>query len=293
MTDNLAELKSTYIEHYLQGTTMVPQGWKPMFQFRNDQTPVLKVAAYTGIGEPPAWDGSSDIDYTTAEDLGNTLLEGEDYAIQVRVKRRDTKYVSNIIADLGRRLGIAFESLDGTLAAAVLAGAFTTTVTGDALSLIHDSHTKRTGTRDNKLTTAFDRTAFFAMLALARAWEDYEGLDYDLGDLGWYLWYNHTTAGMEEDIGEVFGSAVSSSQNQVNMAARYGVTPVGWAKLTDPTQWGMVSKAETPLIFWDEDPAESNTYIDADNLGTKITVSRAAKVGVRPTPDGIFGSDPS
>lgn len=290
MTDQLAELKSTYIEHYLQGTTMVPQTWRPMYQWRTDQTPVLKVAAYTGIGEPPEWDGSSDIDYTVAEDLGNTLLQGVDYALQVRVKRRDTKYVSNVVADLGRRLGIAFESLKGTIAAAVLNGAFTTTVTGDSLSLINDSHTKRTGTRDNKLATAFDRTAFFAMLALARAWEDYEGLDYDMGDLGWYLWYQNTTAGMEEDVGEVFGSAVSSGQNQLNVAGQYNVTPVGWAKLTSSTSWGMISKAETPLIFWEEDAPEDNTMIDPDNLGTKITVSAAFKAGVRPTPDGAFGS---
>lgn len=287
----LDDVKQTYTEAYLAGTQMVPQTWRPMFNWRTDQAAVLRVSAYTGIGEPPAWDGSSDITYTNAEDLGNTLLQGVDYALQVRVKRRDVKYVTDIVADLGRRLGIAFQSLYGTVAANVLNNAFGTTVSGDGLSLCNDSHTKRLGTRDNKMTSAFDRAAFFTALALARNWEDYEGVDYDLGDMGWYLTYPNTTAGNEETVAQVLGSAVTSSANQLNAAGSYNVTGIGWAKITDATYWFMVSKAESPLIFWEEDAPEDFTTIDEDNLGTKITVACSIKAGVKPTPDGIIGSD--
>lgn len=287
----LDDVKTTYTQAYLQGTTMVPNNWRPMYEWKTDQVPVLRVSAYTGVGEPPEWDGASDITYTSAEDLGNTLLQGVDYALQVRIKRRDLKFVTDIAADLGKRLGIAFQSLYGTVAAAVLNNAFGTTVSGDGLSLCNDAHTKRIGTRDNKLTSAFDRTAFFTALALARNWEDYEGVDYDLGDLGWYLAFPNTTAGNEEAVTTVFGSALSSSNMQINAAGNYNVSGVGWAKITDSTYWFMVSKAETPLIFWEEDAPEDYTTIDEDNLGTKITVACSIKAGVKPTPDGIIGSD--
>lgn len=287
----LDDVKTTYTEAYLQGAKAIPQDWRQAYEWRTDQVPVLRVSAYTGIGEPPQWDGSSDVTYTTAEDLGNTLLQGVDYALQVRVKRRDVKFVTDIVADLGKRLGIAFQSLYGTVGANVLNNAFGTTLSGDGLSLCNDAHTKRSGTRDNKLTSAFDRTAFFVALALARNWEDYEGVDYDLGDGGWYVLFPNTTAGNEEAVTTVFGSALSSSNMQINAAANYNVTGIGWPKITDSTYWFMVSKMETPLLFWDEDSPEDYTTIDEDNLGTKITVACSIKAGVKPTPDGIIGSD--
>lgn len=89
---------------------------------------------------------------------------------------------------------------------------------------------------------------------------------------------------------EVFGSAVSSDQMQINAAASYRPEVNIWSKLTNPNQWFVISKLRKPLVFWIRKGAESKTFIDEDNGNIKISTSFALGTIAKPDPVGIIGS---
>ena len=96
---------------------------------------------------------------------------------------------------------------------------------------------------------------------------------------------------LRENVHEVFRSVLSGQDNQANAALGYNVTPVIWAKLTDSTRWGIISRSRTPLVYWIRSGAEQSIDVDVDNRGTKITVDFAIGTQVKPDPVGIIGSD--
>ena len=112
------------------------------------------------------------------------------------------------------------------------------------------------------LTSAFDRTALFAAIALARNWESFENLDYDIADLGWHLLYPTASSTFEETVTEVLGSSYSSSEMQVNAAQGRNITPIPWAKISDSSYWFLMSKVEKPLVLWDRQGAEQTMVVD-------------------------------
>jgi hypothetical protein len=225
-------------------------------------------------------------------ELGSKSLDYVKYGLQVRIPKLDAADVPGLVEQAARKLGIATDSTYGTIAAAKLNGAFSTTTTADGKALIADDHTKRSGTRDNLTTSAFDRTALFTALALAANWESYEGLDYDLSELGWYLVYPGQSATLMETVPEVLGSSVSSSEMQINAAQSRNITPVPWAKIdtTSSADWFLISKVEKPLVFWERQGPMQTLDIDEDNRSYKISVDFAVVCQCRPQPDGIFGS---
>jgi hypothetical protein len=177
------------VQSYVEGQRAVPSGWRQVYDFTAESVPSMRLASISGVGEIPQWDGSSDLDIATMAELGSKSLDYVKYGLQVRIPKLDAADVPGLVEQAARKLGIATDSTYGTIAAAKLNGAFSTTTTADGKALIADDHTKRSGTRDNLTTSAFDRTALFTALALAANWESYEGLDYDLSELGWYLVY--------------------------------------------------------------------------------------------------------
>lgn len=282
----------TSVRSYVEGLRDVPMGWEAAYEVVSDNVPSLRIASISGIGELPQWNGDEDLTTASISERGSKTLDYVQYGLQVRIPKLNAADVPGLVAQAARKLGIATGSTRATVAAAKLNNAFGTTTTADGKALCADDHTTRSGaSRDNKLTSAFDRTALFAAIALARNWESFENVDYDIADLGWNLVYPTLSTTFEETATEVLGSSFSSSEMQVNAAQNRNITPIPWAKITDSTYWFLMSKVEKPLVLWDRQGAEQTMVVDEDSRMYKISVDIALVCQCKPQPEGIIGSD--
>lgn len=282
----------TSVVSYMEGLRFVPSTWEQAYEVMNNDVPSLRIASFSGIGEMPVWAGDEDISTAVVSERGSKTLDYVQYALEVRIPKLNARDVPGLVEQAGRKLGIAVASTRATVAAAKLNNAFGSTTTADGQALASTAHTTRSGaTRSNKLTSAFDRTALFAAINLARNWVSYENLDYDIADLGWYLMYPASNTTFEETVTEVLGSQYSSSEMQVNAAQGRNITPISWHKLTDATHWHLMSKAEKALVLWDRIQPEETMTVDTSSRLIKITADSAMVSQCKPQPEGIISSD--
>lgn len=294
MAFTTSNVKSILVESYMEGLRTPSDSWAQAFTQRRDDQASLRLAATHGIGQVQAWDGVEDLPTTNVDALGSTTFAYSSRGVQVRIGKKDVRDVPGVREQASRKLGVAVASTYGSLAASVYDGIWATQTSFDGQYVISDSHTQATGgTRDNKLTSAFDRDALFAAILLARNWQSYHGLPHDLADLGWYLVCG---PGLEQTVKEVLGSSLSGADMQVNAAmGAYNITPIIWSQVADADNWALVSKAtvaagEGPLLFWERQAPDYQVDIDQDSKATKISVDFDYAVGVLPTPDGIIGA---
>lgn len=289
----LTEVKQTFVRPFMEGLTQPDSSWQNGFDVWADDVAAVKLAAFSGIGTVPVWDGTNDYPQADVNDRANTTLTYTKYALQVRINEYDAMDVPRIVSDAASKLGIAIANTYGSIAAARLADCFNvTTTSGDGVALCSDSHPTASGAlRDSKLTSSFDRTAYMAAVNLASLWQSYHNLDEDWSADPKILFASPQATTFREDAFEVFGSALSGSDMQANAAASFRPEVNIWAKLTDSTQWFVMSKLRKPLVFWIRKGAESTTKIDEDNGNIKISTSFAIGTIAKPDPVGIIGSD--
>jgi hypothetical protein len=289
----LTEVKQTFVRPFMEGLTQPDASWQNGFDVWTDDVASVKLASFSGIGAIPVWDGSNDYAQADVNDRYNTTITYTKYALQARLNKYDAKDVPRIVAEAGQKLGVAIANTYGSIAADRLADVFdATTTAGDGVALVSDSHpTASGGFRDNKMTSSFDRTAYMAAVNLASLWTSYHNLDEDWSGDPKILFGSPADTTFRETAAEVFGSAVSSDQMQVNAAASYRPQVVLWSKLTDSTQWMLMSTLRKPLVFWVRSGAETNTVIDEDNGNIKISTDFAIGTIAKPDPIGIIGSD--
>ncbi len=289
----LTEVKQTFVRPFMEGLTQPDMSWQSGFDMWTDDVASVKLASFSGIGAVPTWDGSNDYPQADVNDRYNTTITYTKYALQARLNKYDAMDVPRIVAEAGMKLGVAISNTYGSIAADRLADVFdSTTTAGDGVALVSDSHpTASGGYRDNKMTSAFDRTAYMAAINLASLWTSYHNLDEDWSNDPKVLFGSPADTTFRETQAEVFGSAVSSDQNQVNAASSYRPEVVIWSKLTDSTQWMLISKLRKPLVFWVRSGATQNTVIDEDNGNIKISTDFAIGTIAKPDPIGIIGSD--
>jgi phage major head subunit gpT-like protein len=128
-----------------------------------------------------------------------------------------------------------------------------------------------------------------AAIALFRNWADYQGLKMDVVAMGGF--YLVIPPGLEEAAGQALGSSVTSDQMQLNMAGSYGIDTIVWNHLTDADNWFLVSKAMSPLIFWERSAPDLQIEIDEDSKAGKYSLDFAIASAVNAIPDGIVGAE--
>ena len=288
----LNEVRQTFVRPFMEGLTQPDQSWQNGFDVWTDDVAAGKLAAFSGIGAVPVWDGSNDYPQVDVNDRANTTITYTKYALQVRINEYDAMDVPRIVPEAATKLGVAIANTYASVAAARLADAFNVSTTaGDGVALCSDSHPTASGVaRDNNLASAFDRTAYMAAVNLASLWQSYHNLDEDWSADPKMLFGSPQDTTFRETSIEVFGSAVSSDQMQINAAASYRPEVNIWSKLTNPNQWFVISKLRKPLVFWIRKGAESKTFIDEDNGNIKISTSFALGTIAKPDPVGIIGS---
>lgn len=288
----LAEVKQTFTRPFMEGLTQPDQSWQNGFDVWTDDVAAVKLAAFSGLGAVPVWDGSNDYPQADVNDRANTTLTYTKYALQVRINEYDAMDVPRIVSEAAMKLGVAIANTYGSIAAARLDDVINVTTTaGDGVALCSDSHPTNSGAlRDNLISSAFDRTAYMATVNLASLWQSYHNLDEDWSADPKMLFGSPQDTTFRETAAEVFGSAVSSDQMQVNAAASYRPEVNVWAKLPSATRWFVTSKLRKPLVFWIRKGAEQKTVIDEDNGNIKISTSFAIGTIAKPDPVGIIAS---
>lgn len=289
---SLTEVRQTFVRPFMEGLTQPDSSWQNGFDVWTDDVAAVKLAAFSGVGTVPTWDGSNDYPQADVNDRANTTLTYTKYALQVRINKYDAMDVPRIVPEAAQKLGVAIANTYGSIAAARLADCFNvTTTSGDGVALCSDSHPTASGAvRDSKIASAFDRTAYMAVVNLASLWQSYHNLDEDWSADPKMLFGSPQDTTFRETAVEVFGSSVSSDQMQVNAAASYRPEVNVWAKLSAANQWFVVSKLRKPLVFWIRSGAESTTTIDDDNGNIKISTDFAIGTIAKPDPIGIIGS---
>lgn len=284
------DAKKVFTNAYFDGAAMVPSKWRDAYAWRYDDVGSLKLNGVESISTVPQWDGGEDLPQVRVRDIGYKTVTYVQYGVQLRLRKLDVRHDPTLLPRVAQRLGRAVENTYGNVAAAVLAGAFTTTtVVPGTKTLGATDHPTALGTRSNKLTSALDLAAVFAAITLARNWEDYDGGDLDLAEGGWNL-LHPTTAGLEQTAAQVLGSQYTSDQLQVNTAGSYGITAIPWAKLSDANDWHMTSKVVKPVCIWEASPPEDGTDVDPDSRGTKVSLDFALAAFAEVYPTGYIGS---
>ncbi len=287
----LTEVIQTIVEPYAEGLTQPSEAWRAGFDVMTDDVATKKLATFSGIGAIPVWDGVTDLDIADLNDRYNQTITYTEYGLQLRVPKRKQKDIPGLLEGGVRKLGVAVANTYGSIGAERLADVFdTTTSAGDGKALCANDHpTAAGGTRDNLIESACDRSGFLAGINLASLWTSYHGQEEDFSDDDFVLFGSPQDPTLRETWAEVFGSAVSSDQMQVNAAAGYRVERVLWAKLSVSTRQMLISKSRKPLAYWIRDSAESGTIVDEDNLNTKVNVDFAIGTMAKPDPVGIIG----
>jgi hypothetical protein len=285
-----SNVKEIVIDRFFEGLHSVSERWASAYDYRTDDVSSLRVSPITGVGQIPEWNGDADLDIVGVAALDAQSVDYETYGVQVRVNKYDAMDVPESTTALPQRIGIATASTYAAKGAELLANAFTTATTSyDGLALVSASHTVATGgTRSNKLTSALDSTAIMAAIALFRKWLDYQGLPMDVAEMGGF--YLIIPPDLETAAGQALGSEFTSAALQVNMAGSYGIDTIVWNQLSDTNNWFLVSKAMSPLIFWERSAPDLNIEIDPDNKSGKYSLDFAIKASASAIPDGIVGS---
>lgn len=288
----LSEVKQEWVTPFMEGLTSPSEAWRAGFDIMTDDVASKKLASMSGISRVPVWNGSADRDVAEVNGLYDVPLTYTKYALQVRLNKYDVRDIPGLVADSARKLGVAIANTYGSIAADRMADIFAATTTaGDGVALVSDSHPNvNGGTRDNKLTSAFDRTSYMAAMSLARLWTDYQGNEDAWDGEDKVLFGSAADTTFYETAAEVFRSAVTSAANQANAAQDYIPQVVVWSKLTTSTRWSVHSTARKPLVFWIRAGAENETVIDEDNGNVKINTDFAIGTCAKPDPAGVVGS---
>lgn len=289
----LTEVVDRDLQAFAEGLVQPDMSWQQVFNVFARDTPSIKMANYSGVGQIPTWGGDTEDEVATTAmtDLFTRTLTATWYALQVRVTKKQKKDVPGVTEGAWKALGVATMNTYATIAAALVNNSFGTTQAGDGVALCNDSHPiAGGGTRDNALASAFDRTAFMAAVNLSSLWQSYQGHEFDFSHDGFYLLASPQDTTIREKIHEVLNSSVSSSQNQSNAASGYNTTPIVWSRLTSATRWWLESKTYKPFNFWIREGAEENLAIDTGTLQDLQTVSFAVGTQANPDPTGIIGS---
>jgi len=283
-TDNV---KQIVVEAFIEGVHQVDESFIDYHDYRKDDIAALRVAPISGVSEIGIWTGG-DLPVQELEALNPQEVSYTKYGVQVRVDKFQAKDVPESVSTLPQRIGTAVASTYAKRAAETLNNAFGSVTTSvDGLALCSTNHTVKTGgTRSNKLTSALDSTALMAGIRLFRRWLDYQGTSKDLANGGFFL---VVPPELEEAAGQALGSSVTSSANQLNMAGSYGIEIRVNTFLTDTNNYFLVSKAESPLIFWERQAPELDIGISADSKALTYSVDFAIAAAVSALPDGIVG----
>jgi len=295
---------------FLEGLSSVPDDWRQIVDYRNDDVAALTLAALSGVRDPGVWTNTGDLPTPASLDSSHPDKKGQpngpglkktmsytSYGVQIPLDKYTTKDVPQIASYTSQKLGMAVAHKYRALAFSKLADTtdpFDTEIDGiggdTTTKVISTAHEMADGTntRSNMLSgQSLSSTSLMKALQLMRKWQNWQGQYMSLFDGVNYL---VVPPELEELAIQATQSTYTSEALQVNVAGMMNLKVVVSPFLTDANDWYIFSGQESPLKFWERSSPMFSIDLDQDSRQTKISVDFAVAVDWGVTPDGIFGS---
>ncbi len=288
-----SNVKQVSVSRFFEGLSSVPDHWRKIVDFRNTDTASLRIAALTGIGDVPDWDGSAAITSAAIDSTGASTLTYSGFAVQVKISKYDIKDIPEITQLSAQKLGQAVAEKYRKLAFTQLAGFTTDTAgfaTADGKGLADSTHTLAAGgTRDNHLTAALSRTALMNGIKQMRQFPNYQGQYTSFADGPLLL---VVPPELEATAIEIVHSSLSGAENQMNAVSMFNVEIVVDPYMTDANDWCLMTAdtSSSPVKFWERSaPDFSLTELQLDTRQLLMTCDFAVATANGPQPDGFIG----
>jgi len=296
----LSTAKQTTVERFMEGLSSVPDKWRKVVDFRNTDTYSLKIAALTGVGDIPTWNGSVGLDSSNSaaiDSTGATTMTYQGYAIQVQIGKYDLKDIPEISSLAAQKLGQAVAEKYRKLAFTQLAGFASDAAgfaTADGKALSDNTHTLAAGgTRDNRLAVALSRANLMVAIKQLRQFKNYQSQYTSFADGALLLC---VPPELEQTAIEIVHSGFNGGGDdgmQVNAVSLFNVEVVVDPYMTDANDWVLMTAdtASSPIKFWERSaPAFSLSEMDLDTRELLMTVDFAVATANGPQPDGFIGA---
>lgn len=288
-TNAKQRLTAAFMEGAGQSVSVKDQSWTKTFEWRfDDNVAAIQSAPYTGIGAVATWDKSSTISASPIAALDAQIITYLAYAACVKFDPFTPNEIVGYRESVLAELGFAAASGIAEAAAAIKASAFTANMVHGTKPLFATDHEKASGTRANKYSGVFDRTAYLSMRNGMVTWPSYQG----------HI-ANYTGAGLtcefapanREAATQAIKSLTTSAQGQINVAAGDNVTMIEneYFDDSDDVILGTLVPGKRAFGAWQRMAPQLFTGIENGGAIETVTVVMGMVFYARGTPDGAYG----
>ena len=298
-------VKATAVRSFFEGLiTPNDRVLTDVCQYHDTDAAALRLAALTGIGDPPSWSG--DLTVANVDSTGAVTANYAAYGLSVELNPYDILDVPDLVSMSAMKLGRSVANQRAKLAFDLLANLFDASAgTADGEAVCSDNHTTAAGgstVRSNLMSSALDISSFNAAITKIRQWINFQNQAYDWADVKKYL---IVPPALEQTARQILGSpfqltSVTTSgapaQGLINTSGLYNTELIVNVYATDVNDWSLVAEPAfgNPFHFWDRAKPDFKVIVqDQDSLKTKLRVCYASKAIAGPQPDGVMGASVS
>ena len=275
-----------YMPPFRQAKEQVTWPWEKIVTKKKTNRATEQVFSYTGLPaanqtgelEPIYYADAAELDATTFTVTKKTLATMFSHEFI-----QDSWHLPDVMADAGKMAGESQAYIRDLAVAAILYGAFDTTITYEGASTyLCDSHTmKNGGTYDNDLgpsSITFDNL-WLMINHFETAPVTHQGLY--LKDTPKYLIYHPSK---EKEVRAVLKSQLepNTANNDKNTVLDYNLIPIPCRFLTTSTHWFIAgSRFKNDFCFFEREGVKTAMEDDFDRMGVKFRSYQRFAVGVR------------
>lgn len=291
---------NTVVDRYMSGLASVSDNWSLTVDRKSANAAALRLPAMTALGSIPTWDGTADLSSSaTAVDEYNTTgitLTAQQYGAQIAISRLDAENVPESVSYAAQKLGFAVANTYAEVVFGKWNNAFGSVKTGDDIALFASNHAKSGGTRSNLLSSALDPAGLMAAVKLSRQFVSYDGAPYDLTAGGFYL---VVPPSLEEAAHQAIRStytltnATDTAAQGLNNVSGNFFSPadiIVSPHINYNNDWFIVSKVESPMVFWERLAPQIRLTQGEDDLKQKLTIDFAIACDAKADPAVAIGS---
>ena len=300
---------NTLNRNYVDGLAAIPDDWRQIVDFTQEQSGALRVTSMASIGEVASWNGTADLNDTAvaAGSAGTKTIDIAQFGAQVTISRLNAQTIPGLVDGMARRMGVAVANTYRKQVFTRLNQCAGSQLSGDGKAFFATDHTVPggSGTRSNSITSALDPAGIAAAIAAIRGWVDSTGAPYDLSGGGFWLVVPY-------QLEEAARSAVASpytlttvatpaeggspSQGLSNMVTQFisqaDIIVANTGIIGDTNAWYLLPKLANPLLAWERLSPVMRQVENSDDLSIRLTTDFALAVACNVEPAGIF-SNPS
>lgn len=279
---------ASFFEGAAQSVAAKSPQWEETFDWEDGVASAKRLAPMTGIGDMATWDKTSAIDPQSPAALDPQAWTYVAWAARVRLGIFQVEEIPNYRQAVLNKAGFSAMSTIAEAAASAKADGFTVNQVHGTKPFFATNHERASGTRSNKIATAYDRTAYNAARDGMATWTNYQGQNYNLTGAGLAIEYYPTN---RQNVVSSVRSGLTSDQNQFNVAAMDDVIFVENPHLDSASDVIMHSRVPGSRGFkaWKRKGMTIFADRGESDVQEQYTIVFAYGFRAGATPDGAFG----